>query len=112
MTEVDLGVELDMSGSELMIVISRYKIEQKIPSQLRPTQLVASESLHWNEIGETIFDDQSDGDVLDARTTERVEDGFMHQSGESDTQMMPQTSNIFEQIAEVQSKLASMNVQV
>jgi hypothetical protein len=51
MTEVDLGVELDMSGSQLSLIVSRYKMPSK-PYSPSWVDVDAAENLHWNEIGE------------------------------------------------------------
>jgi hypothetical protein len=56
MTDLELGVELDMSGSQLSLIVSRYKMAQKGPehSWIRDN----SYNLHWNEMGADKADDK------------------------------------------------------
>ncbi len=50
LTEVEVGVLLDMSGSDLSLVVSRFKKTPKLESPSW-VEADASENLHWNEIG-------------------------------------------------------------
>jgi len=55
MTEIDLGVELDMSGSQMSMIVSRCKssskLQGKVASHPSWSKFDGQENLHWNEVG-------------------------------------------------------------
>mmetsp|Transcript_15773 Transcript_15773/g.29754 ORF Transcript_15773/g.29754 Transcript_15773/m.29754 type:complete len:194 (+) Transcript_15773:593-1174(+) len=55
MTEIELGVELDLSGPELILAVSRYRKSLSSAVSSRPTSDESTSadiaSLHWKEFG-------------------------------------------------------------
>ena len=51
MTELDFGVQLDLSGPELIVAISRYRGTRAESGTSRISLLTDASSLHWNEVG-------------------------------------------------------------
>ena len=81
MTEIELGVELDMSGPRLSLVISRCRkdsnLQYKATSQSSLCAIDPADSLHWNEIGErAILENSEEGkDVADEKVVSESEKG-------------------------------------
>jgi len=55
MTEIDLGVELDMSGSQMFMIVSRCKSSSKLQGKDASypswSKFEVEENFHWNEVG-------------------------------------------------------------